>query len=92
MHANALSPSFISPLLGSIEAEGSWMFPTSDVAHESAQHKDISVSHFLQSYFGGDGIKAPFLSELCKITSGVKIGGQFISAAGRADFVIRSKL
>ena len=87
-----VSRSFVRPLLGSTEAEGSWMLPTSDTAHESAQHEHVSVSHFLQCYLRGDGIKAPFLSELCKITSGMKIGGQFISVAGRTDFLIRSKL
>lgn len=68
------------------------MLPASDTTHESAQHEDISVSHFLQCYLRGDGIKALFLFELCKITSGMKIGGHFISVAGRTDFLIRNKL
>lgn len=83
-----VSQSLVSPLLGSMEAESSQILPTSGTAHKSAWHKDVFVSHFLQCYLGCDGIRTLFLSKLCKITSGMKTVRQFISVAGRIDFII----
>lgn len=52
----------VNSLLGSMEAERSWILPTSGTAHKSAWHKDVSVSHFLQCYLRCDGIgKDPVL-------------------------------
>lgn len=83
-----VSQSLVIPLLGFMEAESSWILPASGTAHTSAWHKDVFVSHFLQSYLTCDGIRTLFLPKLCKITSGVKTVGQSISVAGRTDFII----
>lgn len=83
-----VSQSLVIPLLGSMEAESSWILPTSGTAHKSAWHKDVFVSHFLQSYLRCDEIRTLFLPKLCKITSGMKTVWQSISVAGRTDFII----
>lgn len=83
-----VSKSLVSPLLGSVEAENSWILPTSGTAHKSAWHKDVFVSHFLQCYLRCEGAKTLLLSKLCKITSGIKTVGQFISVEGRTGFII----
>jgi len=75
-----------------VEAEGSWVLPTSGTAHKPAERRDASVSRFLRRYLEGSGIKASFLSKLCKIMSIMKRGGQFTLAGGRTDFLIRIKL
>lgn len=47
----------VNSLLGSMEAERSWILPTCGTAHKSAWHKDVSVSHFLQCYLRCDRIR-----------------------------------